>query len=131
MTDSEDERREQREEDEPEAELDASEDEELRGLLRGAFREEEAEPRSDVLRGVQERIRKRSGGKFYADGWSTARHPPVYTYLVTSFLMLVIAVVTYIVLAPTTGEPVEVTNEPAPVHIVLPRGKQQTPQAPE
>jgi hypothetical protein len=100
----------------------AEDDGEVRNLLRGAFRDEVAEePQSDVLRGVQERIRKRSGGKFYADGWSTARHPPTYTYLVTSVIMLVIAVVVYIVLSPTVGEPVEVKNEPAPVHIVLPR----------
>jgi hypothetical protein len=101
----------------------AEDDGELRNLLRGAFREDDAAdaPQSDVLRGVQERIRKRSGGKFYADGWSTAKHPPTYTYLVTSVIMLVIAVVVYIVLAPTAGEPAPVKNEPAPVHIVLPR----------
>jgi hypothetical protein len=33
----------------------------------------------------------------------------------------VIAVVTYIVLSPTAGDPVEVKNEPAPVQIVMPR----------
>ncbi len=111
--------------DEPEqrpSEQPPEDDGELRDLLRGAFRDDGAqEPQADVLRGVQERIRKRSGGKFYADGWSTAKHPPTYTYLVTSVIMLVIAVLTYVVLSPTVGEPVEVKNEPAPVHIVLPR----------
>jgi predicted PurR-regulated permease PerM len=42
----------------------------------------------DVLAGFQKKVRERSDGKFYADGWSTARHPPVNTYLVTSILML-------------------------------------------
>ncbi len=99
---------------------DSFEDDELRSALRGALGKEET-PRADVLKGVQERIRKRSKGKFYADGWSTAKHPPVYTFLVTSALMLVIAIVTYVVLSPTAGEPVEVVNEPAPVQIVAPR----------
>jgi hypothetical protein len=102
----------------------ASDDEEseVRSMLRGALREQaEPEPENDVLRGVQERIRKRSRGKFYADGWSTAKHAPIQTYLVTSAIMLVIAVVTYIVLSPTAGDPVEVKNEPAPVQIVMPR----------
>ena len=107
--------------DEERVEEHPEEDGELRDMLRGAFRDEEAEPRTDVLKGVQERIRKRSRGKFYADEWSTARRTPIYTYLVTSCVMLVIAVITYIVLAPTAGEAVEVLNEPAPVHIVLPR----------
>ncbi len=95
-------------------------DGELRSLLRGAFDAEDEAPKSDVLRGVQQRIRKRSRNKFYADGWSTAKHPPVYTYLVTSAIMLAIAVVVYIVLWPVV-EPKDVENEPVPVHIVLPR----------
>jgi hypothetical protein len=104
-------------------EIEQEEDPKLRNLLRGAFLEQEGDvaPRSDVLRGVQERIRKRSGGKFYADGWSTERHPPIQTYLLTSLFMLLFAVVVYIILSPTAGEPVEVVNEPAPVRVVPPR----------
>jgi hypothetical protein len=100
--------------------IEPEEDGELRSLLRGALGGEHEAPEADVLRGVQERIRKRSGGKFYADGWSTAKHPPIYTYLVTSALMLIIAIVVYVVLWPVV-EPADVKNEPAPVQIVLPR----------
>jgi hypothetical protein len=95
-------------------------DEHVRQLLRGALtRDIQADV--SVLRGVQRKIRQRSRGKFYADGWSTAAHPPVYTYLVTSALMLVVLFVIYAVLVPTAGEPVPVDNEPAPVQIIAPR----------
>jgi hypothetical protein len=106
--------------DEEPKDFEAEDDGELRSLLRGALRVPEEAQKSDVLRGVQERIRKRSRGKFYADGWSTAKHPPIYTYLVTSALMLMIAIVVYVVLWPVV-EPTDVINEPAPVQIVVPR----------
>ncbi len=97
-------------------------DEELRDLLKGALaKDEEPNPRSDVLRGVQKRLRERSGGKFYADGWSTAKHPPTMTYLWTSVIMLAIALVAYAMLGSLVGEAVEVHNEPAPVRILHPR----------
>jgi hypothetical protein len=105
--------------DEEPTDFEPEDDGELRNLLRGLGGAEEA-PKSDMLRGVQERIRRRSRGKFYADGWSTAKHPPIHTYLVTSALMLAIAIVVYIVLSPVM-EPTDVKNEPAPVQIVAPR----------
>jgi hypothetical protein len=92
-------------------------EEELRRLIRGALSSEERPP-GDVLRGVQQKIRKRSHGKFYDEGWSTAEHPPIYTYLLTSTLMLVVLFVVYAVLMPTAGEPLPVSNEPAPVQII-------------
>lgn len=101
---------------------DGDESEELRSLLKGALgHDDEAAPSQDLLRGVQKRIRARSGGKYYADGWSTARHPPVATYLLTSLLMLAIVLLVYAVLTPTSGEPVKTPMEPAPVHILPPR----------
>ncbi len=98
-------------------------DSEIRDMLRGAIeqREKEEEPPPDVLRGVQRRLRERSRGKFYADGWSTARHPPVSMFLLTSLLMLAIVFIVYAVLSPTAGEPVHVENAPAPVHIMPPQ----------
>jgi hypothetical protein len=91
-------------------------DESLRSMLRGALREEEPPP--NVLAGVQKRIRERSKGKFYADGWSTAKHPPLNTYLVTSLLMLAILVISYALLSPLVGSPVPVRNQPVPVRLI-------------
>ncbi len=98
-------------------------DPELRGLLRGALGKDEAAS-VDVLRGVQQKLRQRSHGKFYDDVWSTAEHPPIYTYLLTSALMLAVLFVIYAVLAPTAGEPIPVSNEPAPVQVISPKPPQ-------
>jgi hypothetical protein len=70
----------------------------LRALLRKA--PPPPPPRADVLRGVQERLRVRSRGKFYADGWSTRDEEPRSTYLVTALFMLVVAVALYLALSP-------------------------------
>lgn len=91
-------------------------DEALRSILRGALREEPPPP--NVLAGVQKRIRERSKGKFYADGWSTAKHPPLNTYLVTSLLMLAILGISYALLSPLVGAPVPVRNQPVPVQLI-------------
>ncbi|MEI9953941.1 MAG: hypothetical protein WDO74_34440 [Pseudomonadota bacterium] len=91
-------------------------DESLRSMLRGALREEAPPP--NVLAGVQKRIRERSKGKFYADGWSTAKHPPLNTYLVTSLLMLAILGISYALLSPLVGSPVPVRNQPVPVQVI-------------
>jgi hypothetical protein len=104
----------------PVEELDAADSERLRALVRGAMRREQA-PEVDVLRGVQRKIRQRSGGKFYSDGWSTAKHPPISTYLLTSLMMLAIIIFVYVLLTPLVGEPVDVDNQPAPVRVVPPR----------
>jgi hypothetical protein len=91
-------------------------DDSLRSMLRGALREEAPPP--NVLAGVQKRIRERSKGKFYADGWSTAKHPPLNTYLVTSLLMIAILVISYALLSPLVGSPVPVRNQPVPVQVI-------------
>ena len=56
-------------------------------------------PEVDLLPGVQRRIRERSRGRFYGDGWSQ-RGSATSTYVVTSLLMLVILVIVYFVLVP-------------------------------
>lgn len=71
---------------------------ELRELLRDAMRPPSAAPPS-LLRGVQRRIRMRSRGKFYGDGWSTARSPRS-TYLMTSLFMLGLITFVFLVLIP-------------------------------
>jgi hypothetical protein len=105
---------------EPDAPSEALTDERLRTLVRTALATNEGEPRVDVLRGFQKKIRERSEGRFYDEGWSTAAHPPVYTYFFTAVLMLVVLFVVYALLVPTAGEPVPVQNEPAPVQIIPP-----------
>lgn len=97
-------------------ELPQEPDDALRAMLRGALRQEEPAP--DVLAGVQKKIRERSKGKFYADGWSTAKHPPLNTYLITSLLMLAILGISYALLSPLVGSPEPVKNEPAPIQII-------------
>lgn len=76
------------------------EDAELRALLRRALSQDDPTPPRDLLRGVQQRIHRRSRGKFYRDGWSRTTGPSS-VYLVTSLLMLALLVVLYVVLVPT------------------------------
>jgi len=87
--------------------------------LKGALGKEAGAP-VDVLAGVQRKLRERSGGKFYADVWSTAKQPPTLTFLVTSAIMLVLVAVAYAVLAPLRGAPESVRTEPAPVNVIPP-----------
>jgi hypothetical protein len=90
----------------------------IRELLRGAATKDRP-PDVDVLHGVQQKIRQRSRGKYFADGWSTTRQPPVSTYLVTSLVMLAIIVFVYLVLSSLSGQPAAV-EPPAPVNVVPP-----------
>lgn len=93
----------------------------VRQILRGALATDEQLP--DLTRGVQQKLRVRSGGKFFADGWSTVKHPPLSTYLITSLLMLFVLCVIYALLAPLSGAP-ELARPPQPVPIrVLPSGQ--------
>ena len=73
----------------------------VRELLRGALRPPAAAP-PNLLRGVQRRLRTRSRGKFYGDGWSTTRSPRSI-YLTTSILMLVLIAFVFLVLIPWGG----------------------------
>jgi len=100
----------------------ADDNEELEGALRSALKGVD-EPPPDLLSGFQRKLRERSRGKFYADGWSTSRHPPINTYLITSLLMLAVVGVVYALLAPLSGEPLPVENEPQPVQVISPAPK--------
>ena len=99
---------------------DDAEDERLRALLKGALTDEES-PNSDVLAGVQKKLRQRSRGKFYGDAWSTAKSPPIGTYLVTSALMLAVVLIVWALLGPLSGDPAPVDVAPVPVQIMAPR----------
>ena len=106
--------------DRPPEDLDSEDSQDsMRNLLRGALGGDAGSP-PDVLAGVQKKLRDRSGGKFYADEWSTAKPSPTLTFLVTSALMLVIVLVTYAVLSPLSSRPERVKMEPTPVDVVAP-----------
>lgn len=95
----------------------ADQDEEVRNWLRGAMKDAPEAP-VDVLGGVQKKLRERSGGKFYADFWSTAKAPPTATLLGTSAIMLAIVLLAYTILFSLRGQPKPVRMEPAPVDVV-------------
>jgi hypothetical protein len=73
----------------------------VRDLLRAALEPPPPKPKQEtvMLKGVQRRLRVRSKGKFYADGWSTSRSPRS-TYLVTSVFMLLLIAFVFLVLIP-------------------------------
>ena len=77
-------------------------DVDVRDLLRGALRPPPGSVAPELLGGVQRKLRQRSRGKFYGDGWSTAKSPRS-TYLITSLLMLALIGLVYFVLVPWGG----------------------------
>jgi hypothetical protein len=85
------------------AEMQAAIDEvDVRELLRSALAPPPGSVAPSLLHGVQRKLRKRSRGKFYGDGWSTAKSPRS-TYLVTSILMLALIAFVFFVLIPWGG----------------------------
>jgi hypothetical protein len=52
----------------------------------------------DLLVGVQRKLRQRSRGKFYGDGWSTAHTRT--SYVLVSIVMLIIMGIAYLALGP-------------------------------
>jgi hypothetical protein len=68
----------------------------MRALLKRSFEEP---PEPVLLRGVQKKLRRRSKGKFYADGWSTTQSK--VSYALVAVIMLVLIAVVYFVLGPT------------------------------
>jgi len=71
----------------------------MRDILRRALRPPAGSVAPELLTGVQKKLRTRSRGKFYGDGWSMARSPRS-TYLVTSVLMLVLIGFVFLILLP-------------------------------
>ena len=51
-----------------------------------------------LLLGVQRKLRERSKGKFYADGWSTTQSR--VSYALVAIIMLVVIVAVYLALGP-------------------------------
>ena len=78
--------------DDDDVKLDDKDEAQVRDLLKRALSHESlGQGAPDLLEGVQRRIRRRSRGKFFADGWSTgqARIGYVLVALVTLLLVLV------------------------------------------
>ena len=74
----------------------------MRDLLKSALAPPRGAVAPSILPGVQKKLRRRSRGKFYGDGWSTARAPR-QTYLVTSIVMLALIAFVFRVLIPWGG----------------------------
>ena len=70
----------------------------IRALLKRTVAAESAEPTPDLLPGVQRRIRRRSRGKFFADGWSTTQARA--SYVLAGILTVALAVLAYLALGP-------------------------------
>lgn len=58
-----------------------------------------AEQDAKLLASVQQKLRKRSKGKFYGDGWSTTQSR--INYALVAMVMLVTIVAVYLALGPT------------------------------
>ena len=86
------------EEDLPEGQIQVD-DVDLKDALRGALRPPPGAVAPSLLRGVQKKLRVRSRGKFYGDGWSNSSSPRS-TYLITSAVMLVLVLIVGLVLLP-------------------------------
>ena len=80
---------------EPPADFDDEADP-MRALLRGAIKTAEPAPDAALLPNVQRKLRERSRGKFYGDGWSTTQQTT--SYLLVAALMLLVLGVAYYVL---------------------------------
>jgi hypothetical protein len=79
---------------------DEKDDDAIRALLKPSLvaKKPEAPREGEFLRGVQKRIRTRSRGKFYADGWSTSSSR--VSYMVIALAMLIVIAIAYFALGP-------------------------------
>ena len=74
-------------------------DELVRSLLKRSLATDVvARDAPDLLQGVQRRIRRRSRGKFFADGWSTGQAR--MGYVLVALVTLLLVVIAYYALGP-------------------------------
>jgi hypothetical protein len=83
--------------DQPEPTDDEREAGAVRELLKRSLAADEQNA-PDLLVGVQRRIRNRSRGKFFADGWSTTQARA--SYALVALLTLLLVVLAYCLLSP-------------------------------
>jgi hypothetical protein len=79
---------------------DSHDDDAMRALLKRSLdvKAPAAVPPRELLRGVQRRIRTRSRGRFFADGWSTSSSR--VNYALVAVIMLIIVGIAYFALGP-------------------------------
>jgi hypothetical protein len=78
---------------------DEREGEAVRDLVKRALSDDAiAKDAPDLLGGVQRRIRRRSRGKFFSDGWSTAQTR--VGYVLVALVTLLLVAVAYYALGP-------------------------------
>ncbi len=80
------------------SEQDEKEDNAMRDLLKRSLAAPATAPEKPVLREVQRKIRQRSKGKFFSDGWSTAGSK--VNYALVAVVMLLIVAIAYFALGP-------------------------------
>jgi hypothetical protein len=78
-----------------------SDEDPMRALLKRALdgSADVGEKEPDLLVAVQKKIRRRSRGKFYGDGWSTTQTK--ISYALIAIVMLVLVGLAYFALGPT------------------------------
>jgi hypothetical protein len=79
-------------------ERESKDEQALAALLKRTAEASMPKAQPDLLQGVQRKLRQRSKGKFYADGWSTANTR--LNYALIALVMLVIILVAYFALGP-------------------------------
>jgi hypothetical protein len=72
----------------------------LASLVKRSLGDASLAPKTEgaVLRGVQRKLRQRSRGKFYGDGWSTTNAR--MSYVLVAIVMLVVVGIAYFALGP-------------------------------
>jgi hypothetical protein len=80
------------------SEQDEKDDVKMRELLRRSLAPATPPPNKPVLREVQRKIRQRSKGKFFNDGWSTGRSR--VNYALVAVVMLLIVAIAYFAMGP-------------------------------
>jgi hypothetical protein len=85
---------------EPDEQEPPSRDDAISALVKRSLAapDQSEEKGGSILRGVQRRIRKRSRGKFFADGWSTT--DAKVSHALIALAMLLVLVVAYFALGP-------------------------------
>jgi hypothetical protein len=82
----------------PEEEAALEREDAVASLLKRSLPEPAATQEPNILPQVQKKLRQRSRGKFYGDGWSTANTK--INYALIALLMLAVVVACYIALGP-------------------------------
>jgi hypothetical protein len=80
------------------ANIEVSDDDPMAALLKRSLGAPLDTKQPSILVGVQKRIRKRSRGKFFADGWSTT--DARISHALIALAMLLVLVVAYFALGP-------------------------------